>query len=620
MKRKTIISILGFFLIIISIVLYQATVPVMAADFGGGLTVSGSAESSKTKVDIIKTLTMGSKPKHSTIEVVAMVLAGIGLLLAGMRFVSDSMKKIANRQLRKVLARWTKNPVLAAIWGILCGAVSQSSTSSGFFLVSFVSSGMLSVKKAMYILSWADIGTAVLVFLASANIKLTILYFIAITGISYSFDKKRKHDALLMASFGLGVLLLGFNFVKSSATSLANLEWMAQLMASAEGSLFFLFILGAVLRLLTQSSSAVTILCIPLIQSGLFSLPQAIAIISGTSLGSAFAGPLLGNDLKGLSRQLLLYKSVLYTITAFFLFGLLFIKNSQGTSYLVHVFNQTIAQPELQISFMFLLVKVCPITFSFLSGSKLKKFVARLSPITAEEKMSNLYYFHDQALANPESAIDLVKLETNRVLDRLPDYLNVVREEEVKKELAANQHLHKAHPDIEQGERQMNTEKSTLDGVHQASQALGKEIHGVLADLFQMDIGHLGSERLLRVQNQHQTIMDIEESVFGFVELLKGGDHMDDLENLRFGMTEGLHNMLVFATDIAKGEEDGIAILHAMTSDNGGLMENLRRMYQSSEKNLSHDAKTLMLQLTNQYQRMVWLIHRWTELQQKNER
>ncbi len=572
-------------------------------------------DSEIVKNDILQSLTVGSKPKHSTWEVVAMVFAGIGLLMAGIRFVSDSMKKIANRQLRKVLAKWTKSRFLSAIWGVLCGAVSQSSTSSGFFLVSFVSSGMLPLKKAMFILSWADIGTAILVFLASANIKLTILYFIAVTGIAYSFDKKRQHDAPLMACFGLGVLLLGFNFVKSSATGLADLEWMKNVMALAEGSLFLLFVVGVVLRMVTQSSSAVTILCIPLIQSGIISLPQAVAIISGISLGSAFSLPLLGNDLKGLSRQLLLYKSVLYSITGFFLLILLFIKSPTGDSYLVFLLNKFVGQPELQISFMFLFMKVCPITFSILSGNKIKKLVAKLSPVTVEEKMSTLFYFHDQALSNPESAIDLVKLETQRILTRLPDYLNVVREEEVKKELETKEIQTQCEQDTGQNELLMNSAKNRLDSVHETSIALGTEINAVLSDLFKMDMGHMGSERLLRVQNQHQTIMDIEDSVYQLVVLLKKGEQTHGLETLMFGMKEGLHNMLVFANDIAEGETDGIPMLHTMTSDNGGMMENLRRNYQSSDKKLNNEAKILMLQLTNHYQRMVWLIHRWTELQ-----
>lgn len=619
MNRKTIVTALLLLMIVSGVnPLPLSATTIFDGLHNGGLSVAGSAGVTEEKNDIINSLTMGYKPKHSTWEVLAMVLAGIGLLLAGIRFVSDSMKKIANRQLRKVLTRWTKNPVLAGIWGVLCGAVSQSSTSSSFFLISLVSSGMLQIKKAMYMLSWADIGTAILVFLASANIKLTILYFIAVTGISYSFDKKRKHDALLMACFGLGILLLGFNFVKSSATGLADLEWMKSMMKLAEGSIFMLFILGAILRLLTQSSSAVTILCIPLIQSGILNLPQAVAIISGTSLGSAFAGPLLGNDLRGLSRQLLLYKSFLYSITGFFLFGLLFIKNPNGESYLVHLFNRTIHQPELQISFLFLLLKVCPITFSFLLGSKLKKLVSKLSPVTVEDKMSSLYYFHDQALSNPESAIDLVRLETNRIVTRLPDYLSVVREEEAMKEIEKKIMMNTDDHNADQDKLQITDTKSKLYNAHQASLALGKEIYDVLSDLFKMNIGHKGSERLLKVQNQHQTIMDIEDSIFRFVELLKKAEKMNALNTLRFGMTEGLHNILVFAGDIAKGEEEGVPILYDLTSDNGGLMENLRRMYQSNEKNLSHEAKTVMLQLTNHYQRIVWLIHRWSELQLKN--
>jgi Na+/phosphate symporter len=41
-------------------------------------------------------------------------LAGIGLFLTGVRFVSAGMKKIANRRLRFMLAKWTQNPLMGA--------------------------------------------------------------------------------------------------------------------------------------------------------------------------------------------------------------------------------------------------------------------------------------------------------------------------------------------------------------------------------------------------------------------------------------------------------------------------------------------------------------------------
>jgi ABC-type phosphate transport system substrate-binding protein len=248
-------------------------------------------------------------------EILGMVLAGTGLFLMGMRLIASSLKKMANRRLRTLLQKWTRNRLQGAVWGVLCGAVSQSSTSSGFLLSGFVASGMIPLRNAMFILSWADVGTTLLVFLAAVNFKLMILYFLAFSTIAFSFDKRKKYDALLTACIGLSLLLFGFDLVKSTTPQLTQLAWVQSLMGLTAESYVMLLVLGCLLRIATQSSSVVTLLSIPLVMSGMLTANQSFAMICGTCIGSAAAAMLLSGDLKGTTKQLILFKAMTDLIT-----------------------------------------------------------------------------------------------------------------------------------------------------------------------------------------------------------------------------------------------------------------------------------------------------------------
>ncbi len=556
---------------------------------------------------------------NNSLEILGLALAGIGLFLTGVRFVAASMKKIANRRLRTMLARWTQNPLMAALWGMLCGAVSQSGTSSGFLLVSFVTSGLLTLRNAMFILSWSDVGTSLLVFLATANIKVVILYFLALSGAAYSFDKHRRYDAVLMACLGLGVLLFGCELIKSTAVQMTEMVWVQNLMSMAESSLFLLFLLGALLRVVTQSSSSVAILCIPLLKAGLLSLPQSAAMVCGTSLGAALAGSFLSGDLRGTGRQLILYKSMSDVLSGFFLFCLLVVKDGHGEALLMIGLKWAASTTAGSIAVMFLVAKLTTTAVSLLMGKPLRTLAALFSPVTPEEEMARLKYLHDHALESPEAAIELAELETGRILKRLPYYLDSIRQEEVEAEMGIlrNSTVSANEQAAEQGGKtgmKSGVSKIEMDRMHNASMELGAEVSALLTEMVHLDVGYEGSERLLRIQNKHQAVMDLAIAVRDLVKYLQSSGNTQGLENLRFGMGEGLHIMLHLAAEAnSSNEVNDYAILLQMTSDNGTLMENLRSSYLQDAQSVSSEARAGLLQLTNQYQRAVWLLHRWAE-------
>ncbi len=573
-------------------------------EFAGRIQAAGFVPMTEVSAaaDTARAASPAAPPAANPWEIAAMALAGIGLFLAGMRMVSSSMKKMATRRLRVVLGRWTRFPALGALWGILSGAVTQSGTSVAFLLVGFVSSGMIPLAAAMRVVAWADVGSSLLVFLATANVRLVALYFLGLSSIAYSLDKHKKRDALLLACLGLGLLLFGFDLVKSTARDLTGLVWVQRLVEQAGDAILPLFVLGALLRLLTQSSSAVTILCIPLIQTGLLSLPQTCAMVCGTSAGAALAGLMLSTGLGGQPRQLIYFKCVLDAISGVALFLLLMLANPRGEPYLALWLMDAAPTASGRVAALFLALKLAPTLLAWVAGGPLGSLMAKLSPVTVGERMAGLLYLHEQSLEHPDSAVDCADRESRRILRRLPGYLDEIRRERDELE----------HVEMAASSPGRTAPRVTLLEMHSASRELDREITHILGELMSLDLGVGETERLLKMQNRHQTVMELAEAVHQFTLAIKESRRCEELGGMSFGMPEALHAILHTAVEYAETPtaEEG-ALLFKLTSDNGELMENMRNTYLKGERQISLEARPALLQLTTQFQRVVWLVNRW---------
>ena len=50
-------------------------------------------------------------------ELVAGIAGGLGLFIVGMWFLTENLKALASRRLRRIAGRWTANPFSALLWG-----------------------------------------------------------------------------------------------------------------------------------------------------------------------------------------------------------------------------------------------------------------------------------------------------------------------------------------------------------------------------------------------------------------------------------------------------------------------------------------------------------------------
>jgi phosphate:Na+ symporter len=221
------------------------------------------------------------------------LLGALGLLIYGMRMMSEALQKMAGPQLRHILARMTTNRVTGMLTGTLVTCAVQSSSATTVMTVSFVSAGLLTLAQAISVIMGANIGTTLTAWIMSLgyNVDLTnVVYPSFALGIMLIYKKQHRY----VGDFLFGTAFMFLSLVMLSATGksmdLAHNEAVVSFFASFDTSshltiLIFLAI-GTLITCIVQSSAAVMAITILLCSTGVLPIYLGIALVMGENIGT----------------------------------------------------------------------------------------------------------------------------------------------------------------------------------------------------------------------------------------------------------------------------------------------------------------------------------------------
>ncbi|MEF2810501.1 MAG: Na/Pi symporter, partial [Streptococcus sp.] len=98
-------------------------------------------------------------------DIVFSFLGGLGLFLFSIKYMGDGLQQAAGDKLRYYIDKYTSNPFLGVLIGIVMTALIQSSSGVTVIVVGLVSAGLLSLRQAIGIVMGANIGTTVTSFM-----------------------------------------------------------------------------------------------------------------------------------------------------------------------------------------------------------------------------------------------------------------------------------------------------------------------------------------------------------------------------------------------------------------------------------------------------------------------
>ncbi len=514
----------------------------------------------------------------------AELLGGLGLLFVGLRLLGFHLQQTTGRRMRRILQSATRSAGLGWIAGAAAGAATQSSNAVTVIVGNLVRGGVLSVRASVPVIAGANVGTAVLVFLAAVDFHLVVLYLVALVGLLYQarVDRNPQWRDWTGAGLGLALLFLGLDFIKGAPAQLPA-EVLGGLLDGGLG-LIAAFAVGLVVATITQSASTATILAVAAIQTGVLGLGDGVSIVLGANVGSGVALWLTAGDLTGSGRQLCLAQVAIKlagsTLVALAGGGVLLAPEALAASGLGAVAE---ARPAFALSVLFLVLQVVGGLCVGLARDRCGVVLARLCPPSIEERASRPRYIHERALEDPLNAIELATLERNRLVGLLPEVL----------------------PDLDRGHDDAPARRAR----HQGALAVLAETEAFAVELIDQHLQREDLDVALRLQASLGALRQLQLTLHDFAETVQG--FAADRPPLVFTLSESLRTLTMLLADAvahAAADPADFATLAELTGDRGELLERLRRDLAGSR----YDPELIrrLLLVAALFERAVWLLGR----------
>ena len=210
---------------------------------------------------------------------------GLALFLFGMRLIGRALEKVAGARLRESLGRMTRSPAAAVTFGFVSTTLVQSSSASTVLLVSFVSTGLLTLRAGLGAVLGAAVGSTLTIQLIAFRVSDWALLLVAIGFVLTLFERRRVRR-LGNAIVGLGLVFYGLRVISGSFAPLDGMgEVVGFFLAAAENPVPAL-IAAALFTALAQASAATLGIVLGLSMQGILPLEAALPFVLGANVGT----------------------------------------------------------------------------------------------------------------------------------------------------------------------------------------------------------------------------------------------------------------------------------------------------------------------------------------------
>jgi len=254
------------------------------------------------------------------------LLGGLGLFLFGMKIMSEGLQKVAGDRMRKILGALTNNRIIGTLVGLGVTTIIQSSSATTVMVVGFVNAGLMSLMQAIGVVLGANIGTTVTAQLIAFKITKFALPAIGLgTGLKL-FSRSKKWMYIGEVILGFGILFFGMQIMKDAFGPVKGSEELRNLLLAIGDNHFLGVLIGAVMTVIVQSSTASIGITLALASSGLLTFEASVAIILGENIGTTITANLaaIGTNLAArrtaLAHFLFNFIGVAYMLVLFPLF------------------------------------------------------------------------------------------------------------------------------------------------------------------------------------------------------------------------------------------------------------------------------------------------------------
>lgn len=221
-----------------------------------------------------------------------MILIGaLGLFLLGMWLLTEGLKLAGGRALSRLLSKWTEGRLRALLSGITLTAIVQSSSAVTVATIGFVNAGLLSFERAIWVVFGSNVGTTLTTWIVSLfgfSFKIDNYSFglIGLGAALRMFAPTERWKSAGMAMAGFGLLFMGIGALQDAFSGITAGVDIDRMLAHSGFPTLSALIIGLILTLLTQSSTASIAIILTAVAGGIAGIEVAAAAVIGASIGT----------------------------------------------------------------------------------------------------------------------------------------------------------------------------------------------------------------------------------------------------------------------------------------------------------------------------------------------
>lgn len=351
------------------------------------------------------------------------IVGSLGLFLLGMKTMSEALQNVAGDRMRNILSSMTTNRFTGVLTGLLITAIIQSSSATTVMVVSFVNAGLLPLAKSVGVILGANIGTTItawIITLFGFKVKISLLA-LPIIGLAFPLMfSKSKYKAWAEVLIGFALLFIGLDFMKANVPDIKSnpeiLEFITEFNSYGFGSVLIFVLIGSVLTMIIQSSSAVVALTIVMCYQGWLSFELAAAMVLGDNIGTTITANISAIVANRIAKQAAIIHLIfnVFGVMLFlpFLFPLLELINSVSVSLGNESAYESVQGIPVALSIFHSFFNIANTSIFIWFVPQLVKIAETILPVNSEEdEVFHLQYIKFGMLSTSELSLVQAKKE-----------------------------------------------------------------------------------------------------------------------------------------------------------------------------------------------------------------
>ena len=495
------------------------------------------------------------------------LLAGVGVFIVGMNFLSDALEKSAGSEMKRLLGKISNNRFSGVGIGAGVTAIIQSSSATSVMVIGLVNAGVMTLMQATPIIMGANIGTTVtglLVALKNDYFNM-LMYLLAFSGVMMGFVKQEKVKIAGNLCCGLGLIFVGLN-VMSSEQAFGN-PIVERVFINIFGVVDFpllLIFIGAVFTALLQSSSAATGIVITMVGSKVLPLDLALFIVLGANIGTCVTALLASVGANANSKRVALIHFTFNIIGTILFTVVIWVFRDPVISALTAMFpGEDAMSLQMRISVFHVIFNVTTTIILLPFVKQLVKYSCFVIKDKTEKETLALKFVDDRLLSMPTVAMMQVKKEIDYMIGLAQDNMRMA-----------------------------------FDAIETASVENGKTIHNneEIIDFTNCELTKFLIKLSVNVEQSDETVIGSSFHVLNDVERI--GDHAENF----FEIAAEMHKNKILFSEKAQGEIkemfDKILEMFDISKD---AFENFNKARLSTLSELENDVDALKRDLTTKH-------------------